>query len=119
MWQTNSALASGGMHHCSFRCGFSSFFQSPPDRLVGDRVHDFQLDELVGQQLHGPRLTALRRGGASQGNEPSLGLAVELDLSGRSLPLLAIQGGVEALLDEPLTDPLDGVGADLQGVGSI
>jgi hypothetical protein len=28
MAQTNSAFASGGMHHGSFECGFSSFFPS-------------------------------------------------------------------------------------------
>jgi hypothetical protein len=119
MAQTNSAFASGGMHHCSLRCGFSSFFQSQPDRLVGDRVDDLQLDKLVGQQLHGPHRPPLRRWRAGQGDEPGLGPAVELDLPGRSLPPLAIQGGVEAQFDESLTDPFDGVGADLQGVGDL
>jgi hypothetical protein len=69
--------------------------------------------------LHGPNRPTFRRGGAGQGDEPGLGPAVELDLSGRSLPLLAIQGGIEAQFDEPLTDPLDSVGADFQGVGDL
>ena len=58
-------------------------------------------------------------GGAGQGDEAGLGPAVELELPGRSLLRLADQGGLEALLDEPLADPLDGGGADLQGLGDL
>jgi hypothetical protein len=117
MLQTNSALASGGMHHCSLRCGFSSFFQSPPHGLVGDRGDDLQLDQPVGEHLHGPLLAAFGRGGAGQGDEPGLGPAVERPLSTGPVLGLADQGGLQALLDEPLADPSDGIGADLEGLG--
>jgi hypothetical protein len=44
-------------------------------------------------------------------------VAVELHLPDRPLSPLAIQVGIEALLDESLADPLDGGGADRQGAG--
>src|SRR5512135_3222902 len=93
------------------------FLERPAHRLIGDRVDDLQLDELVGQKLHRPGGTALRRRRAGQGDEPGLGPAVELPRSARAVLRLAAQGRLQALLDEPLADPLDGSDADVEGLG--
>ena len=53
-------------------------------------------------------------GGAEQAR-PGLGPAVEFPFPGRPLPPLAVQGGVEALFDEPLPEPLDGGGERRKG----
>ncbi len=59
----------------------------------------------------------LRRRRAGQGDEAGLGPTVELGGTGRRVPLLAFQGGVESLLDEASADPLDHRDMDFQGVG--
>ena len=106
------------MHHCSFCHGLISFFcERPPHRLVGDRRDGLQLDQLVGQQPHRPRLAAVRRRGAGHGDQPRLGPPVEGRLPAGAGLLLADQGGLQSLLDEPLPDPLDGGDADLGGLG--
>src|SRR6266545_610604 len=90
-----------------------SFFQRPPHRLVADRVHDRQRDQLVGQELHRPLVAARRRRRAGQSDEPGLGRPIAFALAAGPLLLLATQGVVQALLDEALADALDGSDADL------
>src|SRR6266540_3659506 len=90
-----------------------SFFQRPPHRLVADRVHDRQRDQLVGQELHRPLVAARRRRRAGQSDEPGLGRPIAFALAAGPLLLLATQGVVQALLDEALADALDGSYADL------
>ena len=72
------------------------------------RVHDLQLDQLVGQQPQRPADSALRRLGAGQGDQAGFGLAIELPLPAGPVLLLAAQGGLQALLDEALADAFDG-----------
>jgi hypothetical protein len=95
MAATKAPLCSGGMTHCSFCHGFSSFFfQRPTDRLVTDGVDDVEFDELVGQHLQGPAFAAIRRLGTRQGDELRFLLAVEFrravtlrpDVSALSMP---------------------------------
>jgi len=106
------------MHHCSFCHGLISFFcERPPHRLVGDGLDHLQFHEPVGQQLHGPAGAAVGRAGAGQGDQAGLGGPVELPRAAGPALRLADQGGLEALLDEALADPLDGGDADLGGLG--
>ena len=85
----------------------------PPDGGGVDGIDRLQLDELVGQQLHGPASLALRRRGAGDGDQAGLLGAVELAVlpaGGRA----ALDGLVQALLHELLADAGDGGGAGLQ-----
>jgi hypothetical protein len=88
-----------------------------PDRLVGDRLDDLQLDELVGRQRHGPLLASVRRRRTGQGDQAGLGPAVELRRPAGLAPRLADRGRLQALLDEPPADPLAGGDADLDRLG--
>jgi hypothetical protein len=83
---------------------------------VGDRVHHLPLDPRVGPQSQGPGGSPRGRLRAGQGDQPGFAVAVQLPLPARPVLLLADQGGREALLDEPLADPLDRGDVDLDGV---
>jgi hypothetical protein len=79
MAATKAPLFSGGMTHCLFCHGFSSFFfQRPADGLVTNRVDDPELHKLVGQHLHRPAAAPSWRRRASYGDELCLLLAVKL-----------------------------------------
>src|SRR5262249_42471872 len=62
---------------------------------------------------------ALGRLGAGQGDQACLGGPVERAGPAGPVVALAVQGGVEALLDEALADPLDGAGGDLDSFGDV
>jgi hypothetical protein len=91
--------------------------ERPPDRLVGDGVHHPQLDQLVGQQLHGPHVPAVRRVRARQGDQPGLGRPVQLPLPARPVLPLPPQAVLEPALDEPLPHAADGADPDPQFLG--
>jgi hypothetical protein len=55
---------------------------------------------------------------ASQGDEASLGVAIQLPFPAGPVLPLAYQGGVQALLDEPFPDPLDRADVDLDRLGN-
>lgn len=86
-------------------------------RLVGDGIHDLELDQLVGQERHGPPLPTGGRRRAGEGDEPGFGPTVEPRLDGRTGALLPVESRLQALLDEPRANPSDGVGAHLDGLG--
>jgi hypothetical protein len=105
------------MTHCWRRCGFRSFFEHPPDRLLGDGAHHRQLGQPVGQQPERPPAPPIRGLRAGQGDEPGLGRPVQL--GGHARPGLGLvgEGGLQPLLDQPLSDPLDRPPAAPQGLG--
>src|SRR5215207_386449 len=115
MRQTNSAFALGGIDHCFFRCGLSSFFQSPSYGLVGDILHYRKLDHPVGKEAQTPAGLALRWLATGERYKPCLLLPIELSVV---LPVgwASVEGCLQALLEVLLAHPTDGGLAHLNGL---
>jgi hypothetical protein len=76
-------------------------------------------DELVGQQLEGPRGLAWRGRTAPQGNQESFFGAIEETLA-RGLHLLfSHQSSLEPLFDKTLTDVTDRIAMTVEGLGHV
>jgi hypothetical protein len=67
--------------------------------------------------LHRPDGAAFGRRRAGQGDQAGLGAAVEREFAAGAVLRLADQSGLQALLDESLSDPLDSGDANLSTSG--
>jgi hypothetical protein len=84
---------------------------------VGDVLHDFEFDELVGEQPQGPPRATFGRTAATQGDELGLGFAVDDSQSRRASGRLADQRRLQAFLDEPASDAAHRVDRDFESRG--
>jgi hypothetical protein len=84
---------------------------------VRDRLHQVQFDQLLGQQAQRPAPPARGRVGAGQGHQVRFDFAI--DLAGQSRHRLGLQGGLQALLDEPLAEAFDGADGEGEGRGDV
>jgi hypothetical protein len=102
------------MHHIFTRCGFSSFFESPPHGLGTDAIGVLQFDHLLGQQADGPTPSSEGRLTTGQGDQMGLLFAIEFAVA---MPRLgaASEDGLQALLHEGLADAIDGSQPDGKG----
>src|SRR5713101_6625741 len=119
MAQTKSALALGGIHHCLFSQGLSSFFSRPTYRFIRYTLNHLKLDQLVGVKLHGPLGVAFGWFGASQGDQPGFTVTIEFSRHGRMLALFALQSGFQVSQDKRFTSPLDGQAAHVEGIANL
>ena len=100
---TKAESAVGAKHHCSLRCGLTTLFEGAMHRLIGESVHDFQADRLIGEQAQTPTGAAVKCSRADCGDEVSFLAPVEHPRSGRfrTRPLIAqIQVSIGADLFE-------------------
>ena len=106
------------MQNLSVRHGFSSFFfQALPNSLLADAVDDFELHQLVRQEMQGPPLPAVRRCAARQLYQSCFALTIKLRFL--RWPLLWIQRCCHPIEGTALSYTLHRADTHIQVLGDL